>query len=200
MEDELDQLMIESLERSAVSKHHIAKMFESLASVKRVVLEYVGSLRDVENDAPVPHQVTVSPFGSIISGVLSSTSDLDVCCEGLVKPFLASSASQIKKSTQKKRKRHPKLAPMYQGLLRLFRRRIDGNLTNLTRLTIPLIKLHDVRTGIDVDVTFENGLGIFKSHFLRACALADARSRQLILLVKNWAKKYVIPVYFTLWM
>ncbi|ACO67462.1 predicted protein, partial [Micromonas commoda] len=54
---------------------------------------------------------------------------------------------------------------------------------------VPLIKFRDPRTGVKCDVCVGND-GVYKSAVLGAMADLDSRYRDLVFLVKMWAKNF----------
>lgn len=56
----------------------------------------------------------------------------------------------------------------------------------------PIIKFRYLPTNVSCDISFKNGLGVYKSYFLRYCALHDVRLKPLMLLIKYWAKHFGI--------
>ncbi|KYN31411.1 U6 snRNA-specific terminal uridylyltransferase 1 [Trachymyrmex septentrionalis] len=66
------------------------------------------------------------------------------------------------------------------------------NIISIPKAKTPIIKFRYIPTNVSCDISFKNGLGIYKSDFLRYCALRDPRLRPLMLLIKYWARHFGI--------
>ncbi|KAG5309855.1 PREDICTED: speckle targeted PIP5K1A-regulated poly(A) polymerase-like [Acromyrmex echinatior] len=66
------------------------------------------------------------------------------------------------------------------------------NIISIPKAKTPIIKFRYIPTNVSCDISFKNGLGIYKSDFLRYCALHDPRLRPLMLLIKYWARHFGI--------
>ncbi|GMI99054.1 UTP:RNA uridylyltransferase 1 [Hibiscus trionum] len=62
------------------------------------------------------------------------------------------------------------------------------NVQALTRARVPIVKLMDPATGISCDICINNVLAVVNTKLLRDYAKIDARLRQLVFIVKHWAK------------
>jgi len=58
----------------------------------------------------------------------------------------------------------------------------------IVQARVPLIKVTDYATNINCDISMESELSQHKSNFLRAYVSIDSRLRELLALVKHWAK------------
>lgn len=65
---------------------------------------------------------------------------------------------------------------------------IFSNIVAIPKAKTPIIKFQYLPTNVSCDITFKNGLGVYKTDFLRYCVLRDYRVRSLLLLVKYWAR------------
>eukprot|EP00899_Mesostigma_viride_P000512 jgi/Mesvir1/10461/Mv22800-RA.1 len=79
-----------------------------------------------------------------------------------------------------------------RDFLRLLRQSGSGVFITNSQLIfgarIPLLKFIDERTGLRCDVTIDNGAAVTKSLFVGQISRVDPRCRQLVYLVKRWAK------------
>jgi len=66
------------------------------------------------------------------------------------------------------------------------------NIISIPKAKTPIIKFRYIPTNVSCDISFKNGLGIYKSNFLRYCASRDSRLRPLMLLIKYWARHFGI--------
>ncbi|XP_077264280.1 speckle targeted PIP5K1A-regulated poly(A) polymerase-like isoform X1 [Temnothorax americanus] len=69
---------------------------------------------------------------------------------------------------------------------------IFSNIVSIPKAKTPIIKFRYMPTNVSCDISFKNGLGIYKSNFLRYCASRDPRLRPLMLLIKYWARHFKI--------
>ncbi|KYN02517.1 U6 snRNA-specific terminal uridylyltransferase 1 [Cyphomyrmex costatus] len=66
------------------------------------------------------------------------------------------------------------------------------NIISIPKAKTPIIKFRYIPTNVSCDISFKNGLGIYKSDFMRYCALHDPRLRPLMLSIKYWARHFRI--------
>ncbi|CAA7401791.1 unnamed protein product [Spirodela intermedia] len=107
-------------------------------------------------------------YGSCANSFGASSCDIDVC--------LAISDGEIDKS---------------KILLRLAEILQSDNLQDvqaLTRARVPIVKLKDPATGISCDICINNILAVVNTKLLRNYSQIDHRLRQLVIIVKHWAK------------
>lgn len=69
---------------------------------------------------------------------------------------------------------------------------VFSNIISIPKAKTPIIKFRYIPTNVSCDISFKNGLGIYKSNFLRYCALRDPRLQPLMLLIKYWARHFGI--------
>lgn len=108
------------------------------------------------------------PYGSCSNTFGFSKSDIDIC--------LAIGDNDINKA---------------DILLRLAELLKDEKLQNVQALTharVPIVKLMDPETGISCDICVNNLLAVENTKLLRDYSRIDARLRQLVFIVKHWAK------------
>ncbi|EFN75206.1 speckle targeted PIP5K1A-regulated poly(A) polymerase [Harpegnathos saltator] len=65
---------------------------------------------------------------------------------------------------------------------------IFADIIAIPKAKTPIIKFRYLPTNVSCDISFKNGLGVYKSNFLRYCTLRDVRLKPLMLLIKYWAK------------
>lgn len=69
---------------------------------------------------------------------------------------------------------------------------VFSNIISIPKAKTPIIKFRYIPTNVSCDISFKNGLGIYKSNFLHYCASRDPRLRPLMLLIKYWARHFGI--------
>lgn len=65
---------------------------------------------------------------------------------------------------------------------------IFADIIAIPKAKTPIIKFRYLPTNVYCDISFKNGLGVYKSYFLKYCAMRDVRLKPLMLLIKYWAK------------
>ncbi|XP_050210628.1 protein HESO1 [Mercurialis annua] len=125
---------------------------------------------------------TVEPFGSFVSNLFTPWGDLDIS-------IVLENGSHIS-SAAKKRK---------QNLLREFLRALRQKggigwrrLQFVPNARVPILKFEYGYQSISCDVSIDNMPGLMKSKFLFWINQIDGRFRDMVLLVKEWAKAHNI--------
>ncbi len=62
------------------------------------------------------------------------------------------------------------------------------NVTRILCAQVPVLKLTDPSTGLEVDLCVNNRLGLRNTELLKAYVAVDPRVAQLGKIIKNWAK------------
>ncbi|GLT75455.1 hypothetical protein SLA2020_471780 [Shorea laevis] len=140
----------------------------------------IADLRQVVQSLEDFRGATVEPFGSFVSNLFTRWGDLDISIE-------LPNGSHIS-SSSKRRKRS-----LLDLLFRVLRQRGGWNrLQFISRATVPILKFVSSPHGISCDVSIDNLEGQMKSKFLLWINEIDGRFREMVLLVKEWAKAYDI--------
>ncbi|CAL0334853.1 unnamed protein product [Lupinus luteus] len=143
--------------------------FAIINDLRRVV-ESVASLRGA----------TVEPYGSFVSNLFTRWGDLDISVELL-------NGSHIP-STGRKQKQ-----VLLGDLLKALRKKGGWNsLQFIFNARIPILKLKNNRQGISCDISINNLEAQMKSKILFWINRIDGRFRDMVLLVKEWAKAHKI--------
>ncbi|XP_019439439.1 PREDICTED: protein HESO1-like isoform X1 [Lupinus angustifolius] len=143
--------------------------FAIINDLRRVV-ESVASLRGA----------TVEPYGSFVSNLFTRWGDLDISVELL-------NGSHIP-STGRKQKQ-----VLLGDLLKALRKKGGWNsLQFIFNARIPILKLKNNRQSISCDISMNNLEAQMKSKILFWINRIDGRFRDMVLLVKEWAKAHKI--------
>ncbi|KAK7290134.1 hypothetical protein RIF29_04341 [Crotalaria pallida] len=143
--------------------------FAIINDLRRVV-ESVGSLRGAN----------VEPYGSFVSNLFTRWGDLDISVELL-------NGSHIP-ATGKKQKQ-----ALLGDLLKALRRQGRWNsLQFIINARVPILKLKNNRQSISCDISINNVEAQMKSKILLWINKIDARFREMVLVVKEWAKAHNI--------
>ena len=143
--------------------------------------------------------VALKPFGSFVSVFHTAGSDIDISLEvsptsnwydpkEMGKDAGASGRGRNRRQQQPRgyKSRKVQLLSKVASELR-YQRYADVNLVAHAR--VPLIKFRDPQTGVNCDVCVGND-GVYKSAVLGTMANLDSRYRDLVFLVKMWAKHF----------
>ncbi|GAB2288622.1 hypothetical protein Dimus_022945 [Dionaea muscipula] len=132
----------------------------------RAVVRTVGSLRGA----------TVEPFGSFLSNLFTRWGDLDISIELSNGLYIASAG------------RKQKLALLGEVLKALRRKGGMRRLQFVPNARVPILKFERNYQSISCDVSINNLSGQMKSKSLLWISLIDPCFRDMVLLVKEWAK------------
>ncbi|XP_072753836.1 speckle targeted PIP5K1A-regulated poly(A) polymerase-like [Anoplolepis gracilipes] len=136
---------------------------------------------------PVFPECQTYKFGSTVAGLSFKESDLDI--------YMYVGEIDLSPSYHK-----PDIPP-FKLTLTIFRRvrkimysmkSVFSNIISIPKAKTPIIKFRYMPTNVSCDISFKNGLGIYKSNFLRYCASRDPRLQPLMLFIKYWARHFGI--------
>ncbi|KAF2318885.1 hypothetical protein GH714_011444 [Hevea brasiliensis] len=140
----------------------------------------IEELKDVVTSVESLRGATVEPFGSFVSNLFTRWGDLDIA-------IVLSNGSYIS-SAGKKRKQN-----LLGELLRALRQKGGWRrLQFVPNARVPILKFESGRQSISCDISIDNLQGRMKSNFLFWISQIDGRFRDLVLLVKEWAKAHNI--------
>ncbi|KAL9226623.1 hypothetical protein vseg_002413 [Gypsophila vaccaria] len=139
-------------------------------------MRIIAELREVVSKIESLKGATVEPFGSFLSQLFSRWGDLDISIE-------LSNGSHILVPAKKHKQKL--LSDVLTALRRTgsFRR-----LQFVSHARVPILKLESRVQNISCDISVNNLSGHMKSKFLLWISLIDPRFRDMVLLVKEWAK------------
>ncbi|XP_030534566.1 protein HESO1 [Rhodamnia argentea] len=132
----------------------------------RKVIESVESLRGA----------TVEPFGSFVSNLFTRQGDLDISVQLPNGSYISAAG--------KKRKQ----ALLGDLLIALREKGVWRRLQFIAHARVPILKIESKDTSISCDISIDNLHGYIKSKFLFWISEIDGRFRDMVLLVKEWAK------------
>ena len=142
--------------------------------------------------------VRVAPFGSYVSAFHSAGSDIDISLQ-IDKDgpwYDEKEEAQARRSQRggvrarrQQRQGRTKRAQLLRKVASELRYRNYRDVQLISKARVPLIKFKDPHTGVACDVCIEND-GVYKSAVLGVIADIDQRYRDLVFLIKLWAKHY----------
>ncbi|KAF9191202.1 hypothetical protein BGZ51_007653 [Haplosporangium sp. Z 767] len=126
-------------------------------------------------------EAEVLPFGSSGNGLALANADMDVCVFLNAKPgFEEVSPVEFVERIGDRLEKDPEFE----------------NILQLTRARVPIVKLNHVN-GIACDIGYQNDLAIWNTRLLRAYCRIDERVRDIVVIVKMWAKRRKINNPYT---
>ncbi|KAL1217793.1 Protein HESO1 [Cardamine amara subsp. amara] len=143
-------------------------------------IRVIDQLRDILQSVECLRGATLQPFGSFVSNLFTRWGDLDLSVD------LFSGSSIL--FTGKKQKQ-----TLLGHLLRALR--ANGGwykLQFVIHARVPILKVVSGHQRISCDISIDNLEGLLKSRFLFWISEIDGRFRDLVLLVKEWAKAHNI--------
>ena len=142
--------------------------------------------------------VRVAPFGSYVSALHSAGSDIDISLQiDKNGPWYDEREEAQARRSQRggvrarrqQRQGRTKRAQLLRKVASELRYRSYRDVQLISKARVPLIKFKDPHTGVACDVCIEND-GVYKSAVLGVVADIDQRYRDLVFLIKLWAKHY----------
>ncbi|KAF8022095.1 hypothetical protein BT93_G2288 [Corymbia citriodora subsp. variegata] len=132
----------------------------------RKVIESVESLRGA----------TVEPFGSYVSNLFTRQGDLDISIQLPNGSYISAAGKKLKQAL---------LGDLLKAL-----RQTGGwrRLQFIAHARVPILKIESRYSSISLDISIDNLHGYIKSKFLFWISEIDGRFRDMVLLVKEWAK------------
>ncbi|XP_062092627.1 protein HESO1 isoform X2 [Humulus lupulus] len=138
----------------------------------QVIEEFQGVVESLQS----LNGATVEPFGSFVSNLFTRWGDLDISIQLANGSFISSSG---KKQRQK----------LLGDLTKAMRQKGGWNKLQLIRnARVPILKVESNIQNISCDISIDNLQGQMKSKLLLWINEIDTRFRDMVLLVKEWAK------------
>ncbi|XP_024029244.1 protein HESO1 isoform X2 [Morus notabilis] len=142
--------------------------------------QVIEELRRVVDSLESMRGATVEPFGSFVSNLFTRSGDLDISIELANGSFISSSG---KKHKQK----------LLRALMEAMRQRGGWNKYQcIPNARVPILKVQSNIQNISCDISVDNLQAQMKSKMLLWITEIDTRFRDMVLLVKEWAKAHNI--------
>lgn len=177
----------------------VKDLFKSRNHIESVALELLDGAKEVEdlNDQITEiiedletslkrsfPKVKAYPFGSRITGICNKTSDLDIYVDIEANYFGERTVHRTSVIQQMKRL-------LFDNV------HIWDDIFTIPAARTPIIQLRHIPTDIDIDLSFQNGLSVENTKFLRCCMEMQPQLRSLILLLKLWSTTTKFKPYLT---
>ncbi|OMO59090.1 putative zinc finger protein [Corchorus capsularis] len=140
----------------------------------------IDELREVVQSMESLRGATVEPFGSFVSNLFTRSGDLDISIELPYGSFVSSAAKKRKLSL---------LGEILRALRQTGRWQ---RLQFIPHARVPILKIESKWQNISCDISIDNLQGQIKSKFMFWLNEIDGRFREMVLLVKEWAKAHGI--------
>ncbi|XP_031383996.1 protein HESO1 [Punica granatum] len=149
--------------------------------------QVIDELRKVVESVESLRGATVEPFGSFVSNLFTRSGDLDISIQLSYSTHIIFTGKKLKQQ-------------LLQELLGALRNGGWRKLQFVERARVPILKFESNHYRILGDISVENLQGQIKSKFLLWLGEIDGRFRDMVLLVKEWAKAQDInnPKYGTI--
>lgn len=159
-----------------ISLNEILHVINPLREDLEIRMQIIDELRAAVIAIESLRGATVEPFGSFVSQLYTRWGDLDISIELSNGSYISVAAKKLKQTL---------LGDVLKALRRTgsFRR-----LQFVSHARVPILKLESKYQNISCDISINNLLGQMKSKSLLWISLIDRRFRDMVLLVKEWAK------------
>ncbi|KAF3433654.1 hypothetical protein FNV43_RR24757 [Rhamnella rubrinervis] len=159
---------------------------EILAAIKplhddRVTrFQIIDELRGLVQSLEILRGATVEPFGSFASNLYSHGADLDISIDLYSGSFISTAGKKHKLN-------------LLRHLIKAMKQRGGWHkLQFIPNARVPILKVESNLQNISCDISIDNLQGQMKSKFLLWINDIDARFRDMVFLVKEWAKAHNI--------
>ncbi|KAI3734898.1 hypothetical protein L6452_14378 [Arctium lappa] len=142
--------------------------------------QIINDLRAVVQTLEILRGATVEPFGSFVSNLFTKWGDLDVSIELPNGSYISAAGKKFKQTL---------LLDILKAL-----KRIGGfhGIKYISHARVPILKCESNKDNISCDISINNLSGQMKSKVLFWINEIDGRFRDMVLLVKEWAKAHGI--------
>uniref|UniRef100_A0A1D1XFY8 Poly(A) RNA polymerase cid11 n=1 Tax=Anthurium amnicola TaxID=1678845 RepID=A0A1D1XFY8_9ARAE len=144
-------------------------------------LRRLNTINDVRNAIqPVASLkgAAVNPFGSFISNLYTKWGDLDISIQVSPSPY---------SSVGRKQKQN-----LLRDIMKVLRKTGWGTIQFIPQARVPLLVFESRYRNISCDISIDNHVGQIKSKMFLWLAEIDGRFRDMVLLIKEWAKAHNI--------
>ncbi|KAL4575074.1 hypothetical protein LXL04_021915 [Taraxacum kok-saghyz] len=142
--------------------------------------QIINDLRSVIESLEILRGATVEPFGSFVSNLFTKWGDLDISIELPNGSYISSVGKKYKQSL------------LLDVLKALKRRGGFHGIKYISHARVPILKCDSNKDNISCDISINNLTGQMKSKMLFWVNEIDGRFRDMVLLVKEWAKAHGI--------
>ncbi|KAL4621050.1 hypothetical protein ACB092_06G200200 [Castanea dentata] len=155
--------------------------------------QFIKELRGVVESVESLRGAAVEPFGSFVSNLFTRWSDMDISINLPKGGYISYVENGRKQSLSKKEKREEKERKIF--LLEDLQKAMLGGrwqMVQLIRGSVPILKCKSSHYGFSCDISIDNLESQMKSKLLLWISEIDGRFRDMVLLVKEWAKAHEI--------
>ncbi|KAL2926290.1 Protein HESO1 [Bienertia sinuspersici] len=174
-----------------VSLNEILHVVNPLREDLETRMRIVDELRDAVGAVESLRGATVEPFGSFVSQLYTRWGDLDISIELSNGSYISVAAKKLKQTLLGdvlKALRRTAGSPEDPFVYKLIYEGSFRRLQFVSHARVPILKLESKYQNISCDISINNLSGLMKSKSLLWISLIDRRFRDMVLLVKEWAK------------
>lgn len=160
--------------------HDILRVVTPLQEDWAIRFAIINDFRSIVESVESLRGATVEPYGSFVSNLFTRWGDLDISIE-------LSNGSHI--SSIGKNQKQRLLGDLIKAL------KLKGgwiNLQFISHARVPILIFKSRRQGVSCDISINNLQGVIKSKLLLWIDRIDGRFRDMVLVVKEWAKAHKI--------
>ncbi|XP_023883811.2 protein HESO1 isoform X3 [Quercus suber] len=155
--------------------------------------QFIKELRGVIESVESLRGAAVEPFGSFVSNLFTRWSDMDISINLPKGGYISYVENDRKQSLSKKEKKEEKDCKIF--LLEDLQKAMLGGRWQMVQLIcgrVPILKCKSSHYGFSCDISIDNLESQMKSKLLLWISEIDGRFRDMVLLVKEWAKAHEI--------
>ncbi|KAJ7964566.1 protein HESO1-like isoform X1 [Quillaja saponaria] len=175
--------MVTNMTMYSVLDHVMKQILQVITPVHEdwaIRCQIIDDLQRVAESVESLRGATIEPYGSFVSNLFTRGGDLDISIEFPIGGYIS--------SIGKKRKQM-----LLRDLFRALRRKAGWHsLQFISNARVPILKLKSSRQSISCDISVDNLKCQIKSKLLLWLNKIDDRFRDMVLLVKEWAKAHDI--------
>lgn len=177
---------LRSLVRDLAEDHQLQERNTLIARLQRWITD--GQNGKAANSRCLSHvkDLKLLPFGSSVMGISNRDGDLDISLEGTLVDTMYSPTGRL--SDAVRGFKEDLLAEVHEILKKGQHFRYSKYTQLIRHAKVPVSKFVEAHSGIQCDLSIGNTTGVFKSNLLAEVLKIDDRVRDLVVIVKKWAK------------
>ena len=177
---------LKSLVRDLAEEHQLRERSTLVARLQSWITEAQTGKSPGTRFLKRVKDVKLLPFGSSVMGISNRDGDLDISLEGAIRDRTISPTGKL--SDAARGFKADLLGEIHEVLRRGQHFRHSKHTQLIRHAKVPVSKFVEPHTGIHCDLSIGNTTGVFKSMLLAEVLRMDTRVRDLVVIVKKWAK------------
>eukprot|EP00210_Caulerpa_lentillifera_P003397 g3241.t1 len=177
---------LRSLVRDLAEEHQLRERNTLIARLQSWITEGQNGKGANSRYLRYVKDVKLRPFGSSVMGISNRDGDLDISLEGCLTDKSISPTGRL--SDALRGFKGDLLAEVHEILKKGQHFRYSKHPQLIRHAKVPVSKFVEPHTGIHCDLSIGNTTGVFKSNLLAEVLKIDDRVRDLVVIIKKWAK------------